>query len=278
MKLKKILRENKKEQMMRQLTREDKSAIMDSVSKFNSFGSKVYKANEIKEMVHAIKEMASGASKLALQETDDWFDGVTVKRDMKEVANSVKLFEKTAQEMTLMQQRLESVYEDMGNKLGKYYDIHEAEKGDMDGDGLDEPDEDEYMDSKDDAIKKSMQNENLEEATSEFDTNYNQYHKAMGNMYKVVSKQDKGLAREFTKSWQRIEDTLDKYIGEGIVPEAAPQMRGSRGDELDGVHKMIRGIVNNTDKNSSAYKTVTKAAAKVILAVDKLQMAVRTGR
>jgi len=221
MKLKKILRENKKEQMMRQLTREDKSAIMDSVSKFNSFGSKVYKTNEIQDMVEAIKQLTTGASTLALQETDDWFDGVTVKRDMKEVANSVKLFEKTAQEMTLMQQRLESVYEDMGHKLGKYYDIHEAEKGDMDGDGIDEPDEEEYLDSKDDAIKKSMQNENLEEA---------------------------------------------------------PQMRGSRGDVLDGVHKIVKGLVNTTDKNSSAYKPVTKAAAKVIQAVDRLKIVVRTGR
>jgi len=221
MKLKKILRENKKEQMMRQLTREDKSAIMDSVSKFNDFGARVYKTNEIKDMVETIKQLTARASTLALQETDDWFDGVTVKRDMKEVNNSSKLFEKTAKEMTQLQQRLESIYEDMGNKLGKYYDIHEADKGDMDGDGLDEPDEEEYLDSKDDAIKKSMQNENLEEA---------------------------------------------------------PQMRGSRGDVLDGVHKIVKGLVNTTDKNSSAYKPVTKAAAKVIQAVDKLKMVVRTGR
>ena len=129
MKLKKILRENKKEQMMRQLTREDKSAIMDSVSKFNDFGSRVYKTNEIKDMVETIKQLTAGASTLALQETDDWFDSVTVKRDMKEVNNSSKLFEKTAKEMTQLQQRLESIYEDMGNKLGKYYDIHEADKG-----------------------------------------------------------------------------------------------------------------------------------------------------
>jgi hypothetical protein len=161
MKLKNILHESKKEQMMRQLTREEKSAIMDSVSRFNDFGSRVYKTDEIKEMVRAIKEMTAGASSLALQETDDWFDSVTVKRDMKEVSNSVKLFEKTAHEMSQMQQRLESVYEDMGHKLGKYYDIHEADKGDMDGDGLEEPDEEEYMDSKDDAIKKSMKMETI---------------------------------------------------------------------------------------------------------------------
>ena len=157
MKLKNILRESKKEQMMRRMTREEKSGIMDSVARFNDFGSKIYKTDEIKEMVRAIKEMASGAANLALQETDDWFDSVTVKRDMKEVANSVKLFEKTAHEMSQMQQRLESVYEDMGHKLSKYYDIHDVvDKGDMDGDGVDEPDDEEYMDNRDKAIKKAM--------------------------------------------------------------------------------------------------------------------------
>jgi hypothetical protein len=45
---------------------------------------------------------------------------------MNEVASSVKLFEKTARELSSLQQRLESVYEDMGHKLGKYYEISEG--------------------------------------------------------------------------------------------------------------------------------------------------------
>lgn len=159
MKLTHILHESKKQEMTQQLTREDKSAIMNSVSQFNEFASNVYKVNEIQDMVKAIKELAANASTLALQESDDWFDAVTVKRDMKEVSNSAKLFEKTAKEMTQLQQRLESVYEDMGNKLGKYYDINEADKGDMDGDGVDEPDDEEYLDNKDTAIKKAMKME-----------------------------------------------------------------------------------------------------------------------
>jgi len=161
MKLTDILQESKKQEMTQQLTREDKSAIMSSVSQFNEFASNVYKVNEIQDMVKAIKELASNASTLALQESDDWFDAVTVKRDMKEVGNSAKLFEKTAHEMTQLQQRLESVYEDMGNKLGKYYDIHEADKGDMDGDGVSEPDDEEYLDNKDAAIKKAMKMESI---------------------------------------------------------------------------------------------------------------------
>jgi hypothetical protein len=161
MKLKKILQESNRDAFERSLTREDKRAIMDSVSKFNDFGAKIYKTNEIKEMVEAIRSMTSGASKLALQETDGWFDGVTVKRDMKEVAHSTKLFEKAAKELSTLQQRLESVFEDIGHKLGKYYNINEAmdavgkEDADIDNDG-DEDESDEYLAKKRGAIDKAM--------------------------------------------------------------------------------------------------------------------------
>jgi len=50
--------------------------------------------------------------------------------------------------------------------------------------------------------------------SSEFDSNYNKYHTAMGNMYKIISKQDKGLTRKFAKAWQAVEDVLDNYIGD----------------------------------------------------------------
>ena len=129
MKLKNILRESKKEQMMRQLTREEKSGIMDSVAKFNEFGSRIYKTDEIKEMVRAIKEMTAGAANLALQETDDWFDKVSINRNMKSLNNMVKEFKKTAIESNQLNQRLTSLYEDMGHVLNRYYDINEDSDG-----------------------------------------------------------------------------------------------------------------------------------------------------
>jgi len=164
MKLKNILKESNKEAFNRSLTKEEKRDVMNAVSKFNDFGAKVYKTNEIKDMVEAIKSMTKGASNLALQETGDWFDAVTVKRDMSEVNKSAKLFEKAATELSTLQQRLESVFEDIGHKLGKYYDISEAmdpvgkEDGDIDNDG-DEDESDEYLAKKRSAITKAIKNE-----------------------------------------------------------------------------------------------------------------------
>jgi hypothetical protein len=59
-----------------------------------------------------------------LSETEDWFDANTVNRHMKHLGEAYKIFEKTSQEMSVLQQRLESAYEDIGSTLGKYYDIN----------------------------------------------------------------------------------------------------------------------------------------------------------
>ena len=42
---------------------------------------------------------------------------------MKHLGEAHKIFEKTAAEMSTLQQRLEAAYEDIGSTLGKYYDI-----------------------------------------------------------------------------------------------------------------------------------------------------------
>jgi hypothetical protein len=45
---------------------------------------------------------------------------------MKQMNEAMKVFEKTSGEMSGLQQRLESAYEDMGGTLNKYYKISEA--------------------------------------------------------------------------------------------------------------------------------------------------------
>ena len=53
MKLKNILNESNRDAFNRSLTREQKREIMDSVSRFNEFGSKIYKTNEIAIVTNA---------------------------------------------------------------------------------------------------------------------------------------------------------------------------------------------------------------------------------
>ena len=83
-----------------------------------------------------------------VQETEDWFDKVTVTRNMKELTNHSKSFAKIAEEASSVQQRLAGLYEDMGVILNRYYDIPEgAEQVDKDEtkDQIEEGDYEEFF-------------------------------------------------------------------------------------------------------------------------------------
>ena len=154
MKLKKILSESK-------LAPEQKAVFLEAVAKFNEFGKHIYRESNLSDVVESINKLTSSAGNYIVSGTEDWFDNLTVKRDVKEINNSAKLFEKTALEIQGLQQRLESLYEDLGNKLGRYYELDEAldpvgkEDGDIDNDG-DKDDTDKYLLNRRKAIAKAM--------------------------------------------------------------------------------------------------------------------------
>ena len=58
--------------------------------------------------------------------TDDLFDKITVNRNMKELTNLSKSFDKISSEANALQQRMGALYEDMGNILGRYYEMDET--------------------------------------------------------------------------------------------------------------------------------------------------------
>ena len=85
-----------------------------------------------KNIAERLSTIANNAKSYTLSETDDWFDKVTVNRNMKELTNLSKSFGKIAQESHGLQQRMSGLYEDMGHVLGRYFEI----EGDEDKDDL----------------------------------------------------------------------------------------------------------------------------------------------
>lgn len=105
-------------------SKEEKQAFLESLKQYSFFKNEIYRSKKLKEISGQLGEMIKNAEAFTLKETEDgWFDNVSIGRDLKELKNDYSLFEKTCQEVTVLQQRLESLYENMGTKLGKYYDI-----------------------------------------------------------------------------------------------------------------------------------------------------------
>lgn len=114
------------------LTEDDVNEIKENILNFNQFNEAIYTKRELEEAVSKIKKICENFKDVLATENDDWFDDVTLRRRTKNIQESYKTFESTANEITKMQKRLESAYEDIGFQLERYYEIkspNEVEEG-----------------------------------------------------------------------------------------------------------------------------------------------------
>tara|TARA_B100001564_G_scaffold13314_1_gene10557 strand:+ start:505 stop:1083 length:579 start_codon:yes stop_codon:yes gene_type:complete len=139
----------------------DKHKVIEGVRNYGIVGKSLYNNNNIMEVAKQLAEIAESAHHHILGEQDDWFDKISVNKNMKSLKHGVVEFQKTAKEAHMLNQRLTGLYEDIGHVLNRYYDIDEAldavgkEDGDIDNDG-DKDDSDEYLQKKRDAISKAV--------------------------------------------------------------------------------------------------------------------------
>jgi len=151
----------------------DKYKVVEGVKNFGIVGKQLYNNNNIVEIAKQLSEIAESAHNHILGEQDDWFDKVSVNKNMKSLKGGVMEFQKTAKEAQQLNQRLTALYEDIGHVLNRYYDIDEAldkvdtdkvepeddfkdrEDKDIDNDG-DTDDSDKFLHKKRQAITKAV--------------------------------------------------------------------------------------------------------------------------
>tara|TARA_B100000683_G_scaffold247336_1_gene259704 strand:- start:787 stop:1926 length:1140 start_codon:yes stop_codon:yes gene_type:complete len=145
----------------------NKFEVIEAVKNYQMIGGQLFKDNGIIEVAKQLVSIAESAQNHVLSETDDWFDAVSVKRNMKELKGLTGQFKKAALEANAVNERLSALYEDMGHILNRYYDIDEAldpvgqEDDDVDNDG-DVDDSDRYLKKRRDAISKNIKKEEVD--------------------------------------------------------------------------------------------------------------------
>ena len=110
-----------------EFTSEQRAVFLKAVNEYKKFGEAVYRKEGLEDVYESIKNLVEVAGSVTIKETGDWFDGVTVGRHMKRMNESFKVFEKTIKEVGTLQQRLESSYDEIGEVLGKYYEINNTD-------------------------------------------------------------------------------------------------------------------------------------------------------
>lgn len=105
------------------LTAEQKRQYIESISKYNEYKSVVHRSKSLPEVVSEIKKLVEFASKNMVEESGDWFEGVSHRRNSKRLKESVNEFQKISEKIVKLQRTLESIYENIGKQLGTFYEI-----------------------------------------------------------------------------------------------------------------------------------------------------------
>jgi len=127
-KLKDILKETEEFQ---QLPSEIKKHFLEIISTYGQHRENMSRKSDIRQVAETLGAIADAAQEYTLREGGDWFDRVTIKRNMKELKSLQEKFEKEAIEAKSQEQRLEALYEDMGHVLGRYFEIAEITEEQM---------------------------------------------------------------------------------------------------------------------------------------------------
>jgi hypothetical protein len=121
--LKNILKETEEFQ---QLPTELKRHFLEIISTYGQHREGMSRKSDIMKIAETLGGIADAAQEYTLREGGDWFDRVTIKRNMNELKKLQTSFEKEAVEAKAQQERLEALYEDMGHVLGRYFEIAEV--------------------------------------------------------------------------------------------------------------------------------------------------------
>ena len=104
----------------------DVKGLTNEISSYNKLGESIFGESNITKVAEKMSWIANQAKSHTLSETEDWFDKITVNRNMKELTGLSNQFSKISNEAKTLQERMGALYEDMGNILGRYYEIGET--------------------------------------------------------------------------------------------------------------------------------------------------------
>lgn len=105
------------------LSSQQKRELMEKVGNFNELGKVLRCETAIMDLAKQLTEIGTMAESYAMTESSDYFQAEVVKRDFKEVKNIIKEFQKLARECNGGLVKLNALYEDMGSKMQRYFEI-----------------------------------------------------------------------------------------------------------------------------------------------------------
>ena len=110
------------------LTTEQKKQFLEAVRSFGKYGKHLKTEVDLVQLSEELNNICKMAEQVTLEEADEWFDKMTINRNMKELKRIGGEFSKTSKEAKALQERMLSLYEDMGHVINRYFEIDKDEE------------------------------------------------------------------------------------------------------------------------------------------------------
>lgn len=108
------------------LSPEEKKSALEMIGRYNEYGKALRRETNLLEIANKLQEISSYAEQFTMNESEDWFDKVTIDRNMKDLNKLSESFNKLARETYMHEQRMEALYEDAGMILNRYFEIKDS--------------------------------------------------------------------------------------------------------------------------------------------------------
>jgi ribosomal 50S subunit-associated protein YjgA (DUF615 family) len=105
---------------------EEKKRALEMIGKYNEYGHALRRETNLLEIAEKLQEISNYAESFTMNESEDWFDKVTIDRNMKDLKKLSESFAKLARETYTHEQRMEALYEDAGMILNRYFEIKDS--------------------------------------------------------------------------------------------------------------------------------------------------------
>jgi DNA-binding Lrp family transcriptional regulator len=107
----------------KKLSAQEKRQLLELVREFNHYRNAFKSADELKTVAEKISYIAELTEKYGLNETSEWFEGVTLQRDMKELKKLSTEISKILDKCYKPIKEAEALYEEAGIKLERYFNM-----------------------------------------------------------------------------------------------------------------------------------------------------------
>ena len=110
------------------LSEDKKKVLYNELKKFDEYGDAIYQDQDLNVIAKKFEAITEYAKSYLNENASDSFDQVTINRNIKEIEKKVRKFKKEAKKVQKHSTRLTALYDDIGMKFNRYFEVGGAEE------------------------------------------------------------------------------------------------------------------------------------------------------